>query len=765
MTDSQNAHAPENRGFRHLLPDADARKKQRRRRMINDKLSAFGISMAGMGVVGALALIFVYLFSEVTPLLRSVSVTPQLGYALPAAGPETETLHVTLDRYQEIGTQVTRDGRIIFFEADSGEVRSEFSVPLPEGTEVTSFGYGEKRDGVLAFGLSNGQLMVAKIEYELTYPQDFRVTVPKVTYPLGEAPVDVDEQGQALTQIAIQESSRGTVAVARTADQRLLVNAYRTQRNIFSGDVRVSATRTEMPTYPHAVTRILVDNSQRNVFIADPAGYVAYYNISDVNNPSMVERRRVIDSGKQLTSMAFMVGTVSLVIGGEDGSLAQWQLVRDDQNRYSLARMRSFIPHDAPVTFIDTEYTRKGFLSGAADGSLGIHFGTSSRTLLQERVIDAPIGRIAISPINGRMLVVDQFDGVHPHLVDNPHPQISFRALWQKVWYEGRGAPDYVWQASSATDEFEPKMSLVPLTVGTLKAAFFAMLIAMPVAVMGAIYSAYFMTPRMRGVVKPSIEIMEALPTVILGFLAGLWLAPFVEDNLPVVFTMLFGLPLGMLLAGYIWYRLPQEYKNYVPAGWEAAVLIPVVLGIGWLCVASSPYIQLYFFDGSMRQWFTDQGINYDQRNALVVGIAMGFAVIPTIFSIAEDAVFNVPKHLTQGSLALGATSWQTVMGVVLPTASPGIFSAVMIGFGRAVGETMIVVMATGNSPVVNFNIFEGMRTLSANVAVELPETAVGSTHFRVLFLAALVLLVMTFVVNTIAEIVRQRLRARYSNL
>ena len=153
------------------------------------------------------------------------------------------------------------------------------------------------------------------------------------------------------------------------------------------------------------------------------------------------------------------------------------------------------------------------------------------------------------------------------------------------------------------------------------------------------------------------------------------------------------------------------------------------------------------------------------EADALVVGIAMGFAVIPTIFSIAEDAVFTVPKHLTQGSLALGATPWQTLTRVVLLTASPGIFSAVMIGFGRAVGETMIVLMATGNSPVVNFNIFEGMRTLSANIAVELPETAVDSTHYRILFLAGLVLFVITFAVNTIAELVRQRLRQRYSSL
>ena len=158
-------------------------------------------------------------------------------------------------------------------------------------------------------------------------------------------------------------------------------------------------------------------------------------------------------------------------------------------------------------------------------------------------------------------------------------------------------------------------------------------------------------------------------------------------------------------------------------------------------------------------------GIDYDQRNSLVVGLAMGFAVIPTIFSISEDAVYSVPKHLTTGSLALGATTWQTMLRVILLTASPGIFSAVMIGLGRAVGETMIVVMATGNTAIMDMNIFEGFRAMSANIAVEMPETEVNSTHYRILFLGALVLFMITFFFNTIAEIVRQRLRKKYSSL
>jgi phosphate transport system permease protein len=225
-------------------------------------------------------------------------------------------------------------------------------------------------------------------------------------------------------------------------------------------------------------------------------------------------------------------------------------------------------------------------------------------------------------------------------------------------------------------------------------------------------------------------------------------------------------MPVGVLLFGFCWSRLPDSLRLRVPDGWHAVLMITVVMFIAWSCVAASGNLELLFFGGDMRSWLTyDLGISYDQRNAMVVGVAMGFAVVPTIFSIAEDAIFSVPKSLSYGSLALGATPWQTLVGVVIPTASPGIFSALMIGMGRAVGETMIVLMATGNTPVMDANIFEGMRTLAANIAVEIGETEVDSSHYRVLFLAAFVLFLFTFVVNTIAEIVRQSLSKKYGSL
>ena len=151
----------------------------------------------------------------------------------------------------------------------------------------------------------------------------------------------------------------------------------------------------------------------------------------------------------------------------------------------------------------------------------------------------------------------------------------------------------------------------------------------------------------------------------------------------------------------------------------------------------------------------------YVQRNALVVGFAMGFAIIPLIYTIADDALSTVPEHLRSASLGAGATAWQTAVRIVIPTAASGLFSALMIGLGRAVGETMIVLMAAGNTPVMNWNIFEGFETLSMAIATELPEAAKNSTHYRTLFLAALTLFAITFLVNTVAEIVRQRFRRR----
>jgi phosphate transport system permease protein len=346
--------------------------------------------------------------------------------------------------------------------------------------------------------------------------------------------------------------------------------------------------------------------------------------------------------------------------------------------------------------------------------------------------------------------------------LSNPHPESSVRAFFGRLWYEGYDAPAFVWQSTGASDDFEPKLSLVPLVFGTLKGTAYALLFAIPLAVLGALYTSQFAHPSLRSKIKPTVEIMAALPSVVVGFIAGLWLAGVVERHLVAV---LLGLPLAVVcgtLGIVVWNGLPKGWSGRARAGTEIGLIVPLLLLGAGLAMVLAPLVETTLFGGDARLWLNRLGLTYDQRNCLVVGIAMGFAVIPIIFTISDDAFQAVPPSLTAASLALGASRWQTAVRVVVPTASPGVFSAIMVGFGRAVGETMIVLMATGNTPLMDLSPFNGMRTLSANIAVEIPEAPVGATLYRVLFLSAVLLFVMTFLLNTVAEVIRQRLREKY---
>ena len=290
------------------------------------------------------------------------------------------------------------------------------------------------------------------------------------------------------------------------------------------------------------------------------------------------------------------------------------------------------------------------------------------------------------------------------------------------------------------------------------------MLFSVPLAILAAIYVAQFAPKRFARIIKPTVEIMAALPSVVIGFLAGLYFSPLFENHLMLIFLSIFFLPLVFLVGVVLWRSVPEKKRMLVPVGWELLFVIPLILITFFLASIFSHSIEFSLFGGSVKQWLFDVlGQTYDQRNSMVVGFALGFAVIPIIFTISEDALSNVPESLTSASLALGASRWQTVRRVVLPAAAGGIFAAVMLGFGRAIGETMIVLMATGNTPIMDLSPFNGFRAMSACIAVEIPEAPVGGTLYRVLFLVALLLFVFTFAINSLSAIIGDRLRKKYA--
>lgn len=257
----------------------------------------------------------------------------------------------------------------------------------------------------------------------------------------------------------------------------------------------------------------------------------------------------------------------------------------------------------------------------------------------------------------------------------------SWSLMLKPHQWTGYDKPEYIWQPVSQIHKY----NLIPLIIGSLKTTLIALLFAVPISLAAAIYVSQLANPKTKEWLKPAIELLAGIPSVVLGFFALLVMASFLQP--------IFG---------------------------------------------------------------------YQSRlNSFVAGIALGLAVIPVVFSIAEDALTSVPRSFTQAALALGSSKWQAAWKIVLPAAIPGVFAAVVLGFGRAIGETMVVLMASGNASIVSWNIFDSTRTMTATIAAELAETVFGGHHYRILFLIGALLFVVTFFSNMVADLIIHRLKAK----
>ncbi|GFK34175.1 Phosphate transport system permease protein PstC 1 [Vibrio cholerae] len=723
-------------------------KERDRARLVKDRVVRFAVTCGGVSVLGALVLIFIYLAMVVVPLFGDAKWRGDIAVKTVST---TDPLLMTIGAYGENAFLMSNDGVGQFW-----SLRSASDQPIQtQSLGFTPVLWAQTPAAQGWFALVGQDNQVAVVHPQLSHSmtaqgREFTPSLERLALP----------EAFRLSELPLQQFAFALTAEAlifATYDNAQQIQILRLDRATQQEISRLSLSvpfrdLSQLLLTLDGKTLYLRTRSELVVALLDKQGY-QIREIVDLSEG---------DSRHQVTQLYLLSGAFSLLAVHEDGLVSQWFDVLRDGQRH-LTHIRNF-KLASEVQFLLPDTNTKGFYSFYRNGTLQSHYTTSEKLVLFERAYQRAPQLVAMSENQAYLASYDQ-GKIQLAQVENRNPEVSFSALWQKVWYESYPEPEFVWQSTAATDDFEAKFSLVPIAFGTLKAAAFAMLFAMPIAVLGAIYTAYFMTPSMRRVVKPTIELMEALPTVIIGFLAGLWFAPFVESHLPAVLALMILLPPSTIVLGFIWSRLPKAWLRRIPSGWHVLILIPVLIGISALILSYSGELENALFAGDLRVYLAQHGIGYDQRNALVVGFAMGFAVIPTIFTIAEDAIFSVPKHLSDGSLALGATPWQTLIYVVLLTASPGIFSAIMMGLGRAVGETMIVLMATGNTPLLDWNIFEGMRTLSATIAVELPESEVQSAHFRILFLAALLLLTFTFAVNSLAEWVRQRLREKYRSL
>lgn len=746
-----------------------------------DRIMTKTIIGGGFTVIVAVFGILFFLLSVTIPLFQNADVEERQHPAPSSPVPGTWGLDPS-------GTLpfVYGNGKNIFFLDKTTGNLSSLPVSLPDGETVCAHSYDASLTAY-PIATESGKVGLIHVHSGLNvHGPDKAGAEAGPLYPLTESG-SVPGKISGIAYADAGERKIFTATVETEQGTRLLLMTLEESRSLLhEGELAPSGFHDLTDQLEGRPTAMLPGASGDSLVIATDADKLLYFSY-DEDGETWVRRQIIptpLGKGEKMTSVNWLFGDMSLVIGGDRGSLKIFSLYphsRPDGTSLRLfGQTRQFSPMDGPVQHYAASGINRSFLV-STPRELRLCYGTTADIRWNSGPLEFVPAQLAANTEFNAAIAVDPSGNIHFFSLEDKHPEAGAKALVGKIWYEGYDSPKWLWQSVGGTDDYESKLSLMPLVFGTLKGTLYALVFAVPVAVTAAIYTAHFMPPAVKRVVKPVMEIMASLPSVVLGFFGALYLAPRMEDKIPALLCMAVLIPGLAALIAWFWTTRPAAWRNKFSRGVEYIVMTPVILLCAWFCWEylgywlEQPLISLcrsvmgLWGDGDFQAasfadlWRNGFGMPYEQRNSLVVGFIMGFAVIPVIFTISEDALSNVTLSLIAASEALGASRWQMVRTVVLPVASAGIFSALMIGLGRAVGETMIVLMATGNTPIMDWNIFNGMRTLSANIATELPEAAQDSTHYRVLFLGGLILFSMTFILNTLAEIVRQRLRKRFN--
>ena len=858
-------------------------KRTPRRVLIADRAADLIIRVGGILVILAVFAIMAFLAQVVVPLFTGGRVVAEASFILPDKA--KRFLHQTLDETHTVAVAVAEDGTVTAYHIATG---ARIDAPAFDfaGKRITAFAAAPVGSDIV-FGFEDGTIRQGSLKFATAIvPGDQAPADAKALATGGKASADRTD-GKAIfapapvgqirriavegalgrpQQVspsaitAIDTRSGGTVerptlaVVSVDREGQIRLSRVESRMNLLTRRMRTEVTSATLPVLPPGtpVVSVLMTSAADQIYVGARDGRVFRYDSRNPDRAELAEIAQPLPAGVELTVLSFLIGEQSLVVGGNNGAVDIFLRLQRAGARttdgYALVRAHALEPHRSAVAAFGASQRGKMLITADVTGEIWLRHATSEQVVLR---LPAPRGgqpyeSVALAPRDDGVLAMAPGGAGRFWTVDAPHPETTWKSIFGKIWYEGFDSPSYTWQSSSGTDSFEPKLSLVPLIFGTIKATIYSLLFAVPIALLGAIYTSEFLHRRVRNTVKPVMEMMASLPSVVLGFIAALILAPVVEAWIAAVMIAFFAIPGALAAAAFLWQAIPPHAARRLEGVPKFllffVVLVLTVLAVIWW----TPALERMFFAGDLRAWadgtagsgvpfliilltplalvavslvagrtigervnvalralppFAAAGVDlaralaqfllavllayalartfaafggdvrgglvdtYVQRNTLVVGFVMGFAVIPIIYTIAEDALNSVPEHLRAASLACGATPWQTAISVILPTAMSGVFAGVMIGMGRAVGETMIVVMAAGNTPILDWNLFNGLRALSANIAVELPEAVKDGTLYRMLFLAALALFVMTFVLNTFAEIVRLRFRKRAAQL
>jgi len=720
-----------------------------------DRKARWLITVGGYAIIINVVAILLFLIYQSLPL--GIGATIEEWLSIPSSNKSAKVLATGIDPYLEVFYEIDNHGTVRFYSAISKKQIKEVQISLGENEKLLSADKGSINKELFSVGTDSGRIITGLIEMKPSYSDSGRAIIPSM---------EIIEEWQSTAFNDTIPNHIETLSFTENEDESK-VWAWVDHRGtlklrIFDADMDEEYNHDLSDELQNnSITALTLSPNAENLIISTQNKSVYWFDISDFEEISLKDR---FQAEVEISSLNYLLGDQAIILGGVDGSVSTWFPVRTPANLFKFRKVHDFIGHTASITHIFVSSRNRNFLTVDNKGNAKLHYSTTGQTQVEFKPADFPIVSGTFAPKSNAIFLIDNQNQFGLFKLENPHPETNLQTLFMPVWYEGYPDAQFVWQSTGGSDEFEPKLSLIPLIFGTLKGTLFAMIFSIPLAILAAIYVSRFAPRNLARQIKPTVEIMAALPSVVIGFLAGLYFSPFFEKYLMIIILFVIFLPLFFVATMILIQRIPERWRSKFPAGVEILFSIPIGIITFLFAMAFSQGFENLFFDGNFQQWiYQVLNVTYETRNSIVVGFALGFAVIPIIFTVSEDALSNVPESLASAALALGASPWQTVRRVVLPAASGGIFAAIMLGLGRAVGETMIVLMATGNTPILDINPFNGFRAMSACIAVEIPEAPVGGTLYRVLFLTGLILFLFTFVLNTLSSLVGDKLRKKYA--
>ena len=773
-----------------------------------DSLMAKAIPLGGVFIIIIVFGIFAFIFSQILPLFQKANFKAKESFKLP----NIPALILGVDEWSELPFIYDKNQEIHFFDIHKGEFISKESLAINH-QKIVAHSYDSSSQTLCTIS-ENGIFKVHQIEYKAQFSENLERKIHGSVSEIISGNFEISTQ--KILSISHRKNEDGLLVSIISQNKENSSLIIKTFEEGFTGLGEEKGAWTEMLsqtiTYPlekFDFHKFSTSQTLDSILIQESEGKILHF--YKERDKFKLSQTIIPQNQDPFAKIDFILGGFSFIYSHPNQEQIAYSLIQTKKGpRYIQVKSFENLPEEN-LLFTYSQ-RNKSFLC-AGEKTLSIRYYTTTDTRWSGE-LPFSIKLLALNKKGNSVLFLSKENTLEIYELKDPHPESSFSAFFQKIWYEGAKEPKWTWQSTGGSNEFEAKLSIIPLIFGSLKGTLYAMLFSIPIAISAAIYTSQFIHWRLKQWIKSTMEIMASIPSVVLGFLAALWLAPLIEPFIPSIILIALGIPLIIFISSILWNYAPVHWKNNIN-GWEWILLIPIILITGKILFELGPSFENLFFAvkefqiidvkqgiietlkgtanaqkellqlsklhpeyvltlretgnivADFRLWYSEEaGIGaFDQRNSLVVGFMMGIAVIPIIFTISEDTLSNVPNSLKSASMALGASPWQTTRRVVFPIALAGIFSAIMIGFGRAIGETIIVVMATGNTPVLDWNIFNGMRTLSANIAMELPEAPKSSTHYRTLFLGAFLLFLITFIANTFAEILRQRISKKFKAL